>query len=166
MRRRLATEEERALFRAAMGDGPPPAPPPEPAAAAVEPVVKPARANPGTTGLDGRTADRLKRGMIEPDARLDLHGLTEAAAHRALLTFVASAQMRGCRLLLVVTGKGAGRRKPDHDPGESISGVLKGAVPRWLAERGLAERIADTRLAHRRHGGDGARYIYLRKPPR
>jgi DNA-nicking Smr family endonuclease len=154
------------LFRAAMGDEPPQAPLPEPSPAEPEVVVKPARVRPGTTGLNGRTNDRLKRGMVEPDARLDLHGLTEAAAHRALLTFVASAQTRGLRLLLVVTGKGTARRRPDHDAGESASGVLKAAVPRWLAERGLVERIADTRLAHRRHGGDGARYIYLRKPPR
>ena len=36
-------------------------------------------------------------------------------------------------------------------------------TPRWLREPGLAELIADVREAHRRHGGAGALYVYLRK---
>lgn len=117
-------------------------------------------------GLDGRTIGRLARGGLEPEARLDLHGMTEAIAHRALITFVYSAVAHGHRLVLVVTGKGL----PD-DPYAPFDlelavrrrGVLRTLTPRWLAEPGLARFIADVRTAHRRHGGEGALYIYLRK---
>jgi DNA-nicking Smr family endonuclease len=36
-------------------------------------------------------------------------------------------------------------------------------VPRWLNEKAFAPLIAGSRPAHRRHGGDGALYVYLRK---
>jgi DNA-nicking Smr family endonuclease len=42
-------------------------------------------------------------------------------------------------------------------------GVLKTAVPRWLKEPALAGIVADMREAHRKHGGAGALYVYLRK---
>ena len=67
------------------------------------------------TGLDGRTSERLHRGALEPDARIDLHGMTETVAHRALATFIRGASMRGCRLVLIVTGKGLKPADP-HEP--------------------------------------------------
>jgi len=36
-------------------------------------------------------------------------------------------------------------------------------VPRWLSEPQFTRLIADMRDAHRRHGGDGVLYVYLRK---
>ena len=95
--------------------------------------------------------------------KLDLHGLTENAAHRALCSFLQTAHKRGDRLVRVVTGKGA--RAPDEpfDLKPRSRGVLKTMVPRWLGEPQFMRLIADTRYAHRRHGGDGALYVYLRK---
>jgi DNA-nicking Smr family endonuclease len=118
-------------------------------------------------GLDGNTADRLRKGLMEPERRIDLHGLTEDGAHRALIAFLRNARRDGVRLVLVVTGKGA----RDSDPQapftmEGIRGVLKTMVPRWLKEPAFAELIADRRAAHRRHGGMGAMYVYLKKPER
>jgi DNA-nicking Smr family endonuclease len=46
----------------------------------------------------------------------------------------------------------------------SAHGVLKQMVPRWLNEPGLAALIASVQPAHVKHGGDGALYVYLRKP--
>jgi DNA-nicking Smr family endonuclease len=121
----------------------------------------------GPSGLDGRTADRLRRGQLEPEARLDLHGLTEASAHRALVTFVKGAQARGMKLVLVVTGKGVREDIADAPFGMELArrprGVLKMMTPRWLRERDLEHLVADVRNAHRRHGGEGALYVYLRK---
>jgi DNA-nicking Smr family endonuclease len=118
-------------------------------------------------GLDGNTADRLRKGLMEPEARIDLHGQTEAGAHRTLLDFLRNARRNGCRLALVVTGKGAREQDP-HTPFtlENTRGVLKAMVPRWLKEPDFAALIADHRAAHRRHGGTGAMYIYLKKPER
>jgi len=117
------------------------------------------------SGLDGHTAGKLDRGALIPDAKLDLHGLTEAAAHRVLTTFIYMAQYRGARLLLIVTGKGVMTNDGPFDLGfgGNRRGVLNAMVPRWLHERPLSDLIADQRSAHRRHGGDGALYVYLRK---
>jgi DNA-nicking Smr family endonuclease len=118
-------------------------------------------------GLDGNTADRLRRGELDPQARLDLHGMTESTAHCALTTFLRGASARGLRLVLIVTGKGG---KPlAHDAPFDLEldgrarGVLKAMTPRWLAEPELAGFVADVRHSHRRHGGAGALYVYLRK---
>ncbi len=117
-------------------------------------------------GLDGRTDERLRRGLLEPQGKLDLHGLTEAAAHQALLGFLKSGRARGAKLVLVVTGRGP--KRDEHEPFDlgfdrGPRGVLKSAVPRWLKEPEFAALVAGARPAHRRHGGDGALYIYLRK---
>lgn len=117
----------------------------------------------GVNQLDGNTEDKLKRGQLVPGARLDLHGLTAAAAHAALLAFLAGAQARGVRLALVVTGKG-NPKSDDADFMRSRHGVLKEMVPRWLNERDFAAFSAGSRPAHIRHGGDGALYVYLRRP--
>jgi DNA-nicking Smr family endonuclease len=171
MKKRIASEEEQALFKAVLDDQRaldaekrPKDKASAPAqAAAPSGEQRSARPAPGRTGLDGRTAGRLKRGLLEPDARLDMHGMTEAAAHRTLLTFVKGAHARGDRLLLVVTGKGSRPETARGGQAEAL-GVLRMMTPRWL--EGLAEIVADWRVAHRRHGGDGALYVYLRKPPR
>ena len=114
-------------------------------------------------GVNGATAERLRRGLIEPDARIDLHGLTQIAAHRTLFTWLKSAHARGHRLVLVITVKGNPKNDEDASWMMSEHGVLKQMVPRWLKEAELAALIAHTRPAHAKHGGDGALYVYLRK---
>ena len=171
MTRRLPSAEERALFEATFHDARPLktiaskraaksrlAAKPAPGVARIAPV------KPKPSGIDGNTARGLRKGEREPDARLDLHGLTQSAAHRALATFLRGAQARGLRLLLVVTGKGK-RDEPDvpFEMGGGKRGVLKAMTPRWLAEPDFAPFVADVRPAHRKHGGDGAFYVYLRK---
>jgi DNA-nicking Smr family endonuclease len=108
----------------------------------------PARAKKTIDALDRRTAQRLKRGTLAIDAKLDLHGMTQAEAHDALTRFIARAQKHGSRAVLVVTGK---------------SGVLHGAVPRWLEQGENRARILAIRRAHAPHGGEGALYLMLRR---
>jgi DNA-nicking Smr family endonuclease len=152
--RRRASDEEVLQFLEAIGFRHPRAmPPPVVIAPPLKPAVK--ERVKGPAGLDGNTKKKLEKGEIAPTAKLDLHGLTEAAAHGSLLTFLAAAHRRGDRLVLVVTGKG--------DTGR---GVLKQMVPRWLDEAPMAKIIVDKRWAHRRHGGEGALYVYLRKSTR
>jgi len=133
--------------------------------------IKPARPaakagkkpSPTPGGVNGKTELRLKRGALEPEAKIDLHGRTEAAAHRALLSFLANAHAGGLRLVLVVTGKGNPNKRDDAPWMASPHGVLKQMVPRWLGEPDFARLIAKTQPAHLRHGGGGALYVYLRK---
>jgi DNA-nicking Smr family endonuclease len=158
---RKPSDEERALFEAAVKNPGllSPSPSLKPKTQSKRPVSK-------TAGLDGRTQERLRKGLLEPQARLDLHGLTENAAHRALITFLRGASARGLRLVTIVTGKGKKPSAPDEPfvmDGER-RGVLREMTPRWLAGPGLAPFVADVRTAHRKHGGAGALYVYLRKP--
>jgi DNA-nicking Smr family endonuclease len=162
MTRRPTTDEERELFRAVLsGKALHKKPRPQPKIGGAKPVEMTEQAT--STGVDGRTGERLRRGAIAPDSKLDLHGLTEDAAHRVLWSFLQTAHKRGDRLVLVVTGKGARACGGPFDLEPRSRGVLKTMVPRWLDEPRFARLIADMRSAHRRHGGDGALYVYLRK---
>ena len=118
-----------------------------------------------TPGLDRRTARALRRGERNPDARLDLHGMTADRAHSALTRFILDSRSRGHRCVLVITGKGR-RYTPPSQSGLSMEhseGVLRRDVPRWLSQTPLAGAITGLYQAHRKHGGDGALYVYLRK---
>jgi DNA-nicking Smr family endonuclease len=113
------------------------------------------------TGLERRRHARLVRGRIEPEARLDLHGMTREAAHAALVAFLQGAQARGLRLVLVITGKG--RRDLSDAIVPERQGVLRHSLPHWLAAPPLTGRVVDVRPAHPRHGGGGAVYLTLRR---
>jgi DNA-nicking Smr family endonuclease len=115
------------------------------------------------SGVNGATSERLRRGLIEPDARIDLHGMTQQLAHKNLLGWLTAAHRRGHRLVLVITGKGNPRNNENAPWMMSSHGVLKQMVPRWLIEPELAGLIANISPAHARHGGEGALYVYLRK---
>jgi DNA-nicking Smr family endonuclease len=106
------------------------------------------------TGIDRANAERLKRGRHPIEARLDMHGLTQAEAHRALVAFVRDSRGAGQRCVLVITGRGLGT---------SGLGVLKSAVPRWLEEPGLRRQILAIAPAQPQDGGTGALYVLLRK---
>jgi DNA-nicking Smr family endonuclease len=167
-RKRAVTEDERALFEAVLRGAKTddePAPPKPAEEAKKPPLPKASRHRP--TGIDGRTAERLRKGAIEPDTKIDLHGYTEQAAHDALAKFLRQAATGGARLALVVTGKGLKPAAPDEpfdlELDRRTRGVLKAMVPRWLQEPSLVRFVADVRTAHRRHGGAGALYVYLRK---
>jgi DNA-nicking Smr family endonuclease len=176
MKRRPATEDEKVLFRKTVETSRPqviaktkakkPAAKPKPGNGErgqekCEAVFRPAARQ--QKELDGTTRERLKRGGVRPQASMDLHGLTQDAAHRALLSFLQRSGKGGLRLLLVVTGKG---NPKDEGEGWTMRehGVLKEMVPRWLNEPEFAGLIAGSTQAHIRHGGAGALYVYLRKP--
>ena len=103
-------------------------------------------------GVDRATAERLKRGRRAIEARLDLHGMTQAEAHRVLFGFVAGSRIAGRRCVLVITGHG-----------RSSGGILKSAVPRWLHEPDLRRDVLAIAPARPQHGGAGALYLLLRK---
>ena len=125
---------------------------PSPAAPKPAPQVPATRKAGGGFGLDGSTVERLRKGKVEPEATIDLHGLTQDRAHARLVTFIAREYEKGTRCIRVVTGVGS--------PGP---GVLRTTVPRWLKEGALRAAVAGVQEAHRRHGGGGALYVYLRR---
>jgi DNA-nicking Smr family endonuclease len=116
----------------------------------------PRQPGPGTT-LDGSWDKRLSRGVVPPNASLDLHGHNLDKAWTALDHALERAIGRGDRLLLLVTGK-----PPSEAKGKR--GAIRAAVNDWLHVSRHAGQIAAVRGAHPRHGGAGALYIILRKP--
>ena len=105
--------------------------------------------------MDARTHRDLVRGKLKPQARLDLHGLTLAAAKGELAGFILSARSAGLRLVLVITGKGRG----DLGPLPTRSGALRHEVPHWLGMAPMAGAVMQVVPAHDRHGGGGAYYV-------
>lgn len=112
--------------------------------------------------LEKRLKRRLARGGAGPDDAIDLHGMTEAEAHRALRGFLIYAQARGARLVLIITGKGESKRSaPAHWAEES--GVLRRLTPHWLRAPDLRATVLGFEEASRSHGGAGALYVRLRR---
>jgi DNA-nicking Smr family endonuclease len=120
--------------------------------------------------FDPRNTKKLRRGKIDIDARIDLHGMRQSEAHSALRRFLHAAHADGKRWVLVITGKGAGagaRRDEDGTVfGEPLRGVLKRNVPMWLHEPDLRPLIVSFTEASAEHGGSGALYVHLRRHDR
>ncbi len=115
-------------------------------------------------GMDRRLQQRLKRGQLPIEARIDLHGLTREKAHVALNGFLARQQALGRRCVLVITGKGRPdweRRSWGGDARES--GVIRRALAGWLRDYPNAGRVLGFTPAQPEHGGHGAWYVLLRR---
>ena len=176
-RRRVLSQEERVLWTtvtksiapmralpaaemdaAAAAEAPTPAQPVKHAAKHRLTVTSSAKKNPPPplVPLGRRMKQRVARGKDEIDGRLDLHGLTQAQAHAALLRFLRTASSRGARLVLVITGKGARATEGER-------GVLKRQVPHWLGLPEFRALVIGFENAHIAHGGEGALYVRVRR---
>ena len=124
-----------------------PARPPQRPVAAPRP---PAPLEPGP--LEPGRHRRLLRGRDPVAGVIDLHGLTHDQARAALTRFILDAHAGERRTVLVITGKGA-----------LGDGILRRRAPEWLAEPPLRALVAGLSQAHRRHGGDGALYVALKR---
>jgi DNA-nicking Smr family endonuclease len=144
----------------------PAAPPKEPApgklaAKKAQPTPPPPKPKPAPelaigrlADMDKRLAERLRRGQLPIEGKLDLHGLTQEEAHDQLGGFIAISQKQGRRCILVVTGKGLWREG---------AGILRENVPRWLNERPNRTRVLAIAQAQPRDGGTGALYVLLKR---
>jgi DNA-nicking Smr family endonuclease len=177
-RKRSLSDEEHALWesvakqtkplrkkqRAAKTEGAAPA---AEALVAAKPVVPPkplplakiSRAPPAApplAPLGRRERSQLSRGRKEIDARLDLHGMTQTRAHRALFGFLQRAHHDGLTFVLIITGKG-------KIGAESERGVLRRQVPQWLGLPEFRSLVVGFEEAHIGHGGEGALYVRVRR---
>ena len=125
---------------------------PRHAHAATQRPALPLKGREGPADIEAGLHRRLSRGREAVAARIDLHGLTQDAARAALTRFVARSAEEGWRAVLVITGKGVGG-----------DGVLRRRVPDWLAEPPIRAYVAGVSEAHRRHGGEGALYVALKR---
>lgn len=128
-------------------------PPPRPATPA-----KPVATSAAT--LDSSWERRIRSGSLTPEMSIDLHGHSLAAAHNRLNQALAQALAQDARIMLVVTGKPP---KNAVGAGTARRGAIRGEIGHWLETSPYADRIASVRIAHPRHGGDGAIYLILRR---
>lgn len=164
------------------GHPPPPKRPPKKVSSTMPPIIRhaadraptpPRSSASSSTGspadlgdIDRKSQERIRRGKIDVDAKIDLHGMRQSEAHQALIARISRARLDGKRVLLVVTGKGASKDgTPDGiDPFWARGGgVLKAQVPKWLREDPLRSMIFSVQQAHQRHGGAGALYVFLKR---
>lgn len=148
----------------------PPAPPlPEPPRRKVKgrvppplpPRPAPVRSRPDTPqNLDGSWEKRIAKGTLAPDFSLDLHGANLDQAYTRLMHGLVQARAMDARVVLVVTGKA---RPVDAADRGNARGAIRAKIADWLAASGHASDIVAIRGAHRRHGGQGALYLVLRK---
>ncbi|HEY1363219.1 MAG TPA: Smr/MutS family protein [Xanthobacteraceae bacterium] len=108
--------------------------------------------------IERRLKQRLARGRVAIDARIDLHGKTQRDAYPALLGFLRRAQTDGARFVLVITGKGTVAGEDGYG-----RGVLRRQVPLWLALPEFRPYVSGFEDAHVGHGGEGALYVRLRR---
>jgi len=125
----------------------------------VRPVAPPARpAPPPLTPIGRKLKQKIGRGTEPIDARIDLHGMTQADAHAALAHFLRRVQRDGARVVLVITGKG----KVGGDP-YTERGVLRRQVPLWLEGAEFRSYVIGFESAGIAHGGAGALYVRVRR---
>jgi DNA-nicking Smr family endonuclease len=118
----------------------------------VKPKIKPRKG--AVEGIEPNRRHRIAREREEIGARLDLHGMVQERAKVALEAFIERAFHEGFRAVLVITGKGV-----------QGDGVLRRAVPGWLATKHLSHMVAGFSEAARHHGGAGALYVALKRKP-
>ena len=121
----------------------------------------PARLAEAPVQMDRKRFNQMSKGRLRPEGRIDLHGMTLDRAHGALTRFIMTQHAAGKRLVLVITGKG----KPvdDGGPVPIRQGALRHQVPQWLTVAPLSAVVLQVTQAHRKHGGSGAYYVYLRR---
>ena len=117
---------------------------------------------PAGGGIDRRTSDRLKRGELRIEARLDLHGLRQSEAQNQLMQFLMQSYDADRRCVLVITGKGNRFQKQDSET-EREAGVLRRLLPVWIGMAPLAQMVLMHSKAQPKDGGAGAFYILLRR---
>lgn len=113
--------------------------------------------------LERRLRQRLSRGQISIDLKIDLHGMRQDEAHAALRDFLARARNGAAKVVLVVTGKGANTLRHESGHG-SEGGILRRTVPHWLSAPDLRHVVLGFEEAAPCHGGSGALYVRLRSP--
>jgi len=167
-RRRALSEEEHALWESVAKQTKPlrkkpraakpvtPPRPPSPTKIAHAPKPEMPSAPPPLAPLGRRERSQLSRGRKQIDARLDLHGMTQTRAHRALFGFLQRAHGEGLTFVLVITGKG-------KMGVESERGVLRRQVPQWLGLPEFRSLVVGFEEAHIGHGGEGALYVRIRR---
>jgi len=101
-------------------------------------------------GADKSTIRAFRRGHIPNDETIDLHGMREPEARRALVDFFAECRRYKLRSVQIIHGKGRNSEQP--------GGVLKPLTIQWLKQQ---RDVVAFCSATERDGGTGATNVLL-----
>ena len=101
-------------------------------------------------GIQNRVFSDLRRGYIEPEAVLDLHGMRVIEANESMKRFLGQALNKKLRCVLVIHGKGQGS--------ENMQPILKQKTNQWLRQ---SDQVLAFCSAPSWNGGTGATYVLL-----
>jgi DNA-nicking Smr family endonuclease len=125
------------------------------------PAITRPEAKPATLVSDASGHKKVRRGKLDIDGSIDLHGYRQLQAQTVLAGFLVRMRSGGARCVLVVTGKGRA-----IEVGEDYlmpqPGVIRRRLPEWLNGQGVREHVSGYASAHPRHGGNGAYYVLLK----
>jgi DNA-nicking Smr family endonuclease len=122
-----------------------------------KPSVSSAPPGPPLEKLERRFVQRLRKGTASPGAVIDLHGLRQEEARHRLVAFLQRCQAQGLKSAIVTTGKGTLARTNGEE-----RGVLRRAVPLWLAMPDLRSLVIGFEEAGAGLGGSGALILRIR----
>jgi DNA-nicking Smr family endonuclease len=103
-------------------------------------------------GIQKRVFQDLQRGVIEPEATLDMHGMRVVEARTAFGRFLDQSLRARRRCVKIIHGKGRGS--------ESRQPILKQKTNQWLQQ---LDAVLAFSSAPRWDGGSGAAYVLLSK---
>jgi DNA-nicking Smr family endonuclease len=103
-------------------------------------------------GIQKQTLRKLRRGQLNIEEELDLHGLTVELARTALYDFLADCHEHSLRCVRIIHGKGIGS--------ENKQPIIKNKVNNWLRQR---DDVLAFCSAQRTDGGTGAIYCLLKR---
>ncbi len=106
-------------------------------------------------GIQKRVYQDLQRGVIEPQASVDLHGMRVAEARPVLAQFLKQSLQAGRRCVRIIHGKGRGSQ--EQQP------ILKQKTNQWLRQK---EEVLAFTSTPRWDGGTGATYVLLSRKHR
>ena len=114
---------------------------------------KPPLKTPSNAPIQNRGKERrVRRGQAPIGATLDLHGHTQESARHLLVSFLTRQRLSGTACVLIITGKG-----------RAGTGILRKRLIDWLGTAEARSLVSGYAEAHRKHGGSGAWYVFLRK---
>lgn len=99
-----------------------------------------------------RRMKQLRQGVLQPEGRLDLHGLTREEARARVRFFLEDASYQQKKVVLIITGWGK------NSPGEP---VLRQEIERYLSLDAKAW-VVEWGRAPRQLGGEGALVVFLK----
>ena len=107
------------------------------------------------SGIQHKILQRLKRGNVPIEAKIDLHHQTTDEAMSSVTRFINDCIAQGKRWVCIIHGKGylSANQKP----------ILKNFLNHWLRKQPL---VLAFHSAQPQHGGTGAIYVLLKRKER